>query len=530
MDFVYVCLCAILIPIIRRDAIHADGYEEEKDRWFLVISGLFLAAVLLFGRIPGPGGLGGYALCFFCAYAGLSLLWSKLPRNAGREVMRWSGLLLLYLAAGTVDRALACEALVLTSCVVSLYGMVQQIWARDPIHKGVDQALVNRHKRTRFYSFLGNSNYTGSYLSVTFFAALYLASEVSPWWYGAVGLIGASVAMTQCRAAVLAVIAGFALLPKVWPVAFFLGGVAVIIFIAAPETFLSRWYYAQICYRIWKKSPIFGSSANIFRRSIFWVQAEMNREDPTFLGTPQEPGRNTFPVGKRAHNDHAEILCEYGIVGYGLFGLFVGATLWDADMGFLAAGFLAGIVNAAFFYSLRLSETAVPIMIVAGLTATPGAGIEVPLTIAGPLALLALWLVWVFPGRAWMREHYFQRSFQAPDEKDRIRAILKAGKFDPDHNRTLWRAAMLTLQLQPAKAFDLLLRMIHHNDGEQVLWQAYDLLGRAALINGAMLYARDCFATAIYLNPRFPPAYEGAAQVEGVLKQVEEQMKKGAST
>jgi len=415
---------------------------------------------------------------------------------------------------------------------VALYGLYQQLFYRDPICKEADQFLKIRHKSTALYSFLGNSNYTASYLVPTLFIGLHLG-----WWIPCIPIIVA-IGYSRCRAAWLATIggflAGFILIAPAW------GILAAVMLVAAGvislqriEPTLGRWFYLLCCIKMFKKKPILGWSARVFRRKYFRVQAEMNQADPGILGTPDKQGRNTFPIGRRCHNDHMETLIEVGLVGYILFAIFFGSSLVAlVQAPFLFVGLCAALINALFFYNLRTGATAMPVFAIAAV-ASPGAGVvALGLHLAVPIALVALYLAYRLAIRPFMATAYLNKSAMEENFEQAHHYIKKAASLWPNNNMILSRLSTLLISVDPANSFEATSRMLNYPDGEKIEWATFDLYGRIAYTNRAYLVARMAFLKAIFLNPSYAPAYQGLEQTEATLKdigkQIEKQQKKDA--
>ena len=201
---IYTALSLILIPIVRfQGAVH--GYTEVKESIFVCLSALAFIGMLFTG-LPTVGSALDKLFLAFVVYITFSVYWSDAPSLAVKDVPRWWGCFLLYLAASNVPRETLILALFLPAPVITIYGMYQQIRCRDPLDHWVDDLLQNHRKALRFYSFLGNSNYTGSYLVGAIFAGVYCVATISLWFAPFLALVIVGLAMTRCRGAYLAVI------------------------------------------------------------------------------------------------------------------------------------------------------------------------------------------------------------------------------------------------------------------------------------------------------------------------------------
>jgi len=528
IEFGYAALALIAVPLFRTAGIH--GYEEAKDQLFIVLTGLAATAGILYGfpaLTPGPV----FLFFAFVAFLSLSVLWSDNPLNSIQDMPRWWALFWFFLCCRAVPPDLLLPAVFLPAPFVAAYGIVQQVWFLDPLDE-VGRGYIKEHrKKTSFLTWLGNANYSGAYLAPMVYVGLHLACTGSWLWGIPLALVIAGIGLSRCRAAWAGAMMGFAVMPGMWPYVAVLAVPIGLIGVRRLEPIVSRWIYLQICYEIWKKKPLFGWGPRVFRRKMFRAQADMNAKDRSLLGDLDTPPRNPLPLGKRSHNEYSETLIEGGILGLVLFLAWIGSTIAGAwpvmENRLLLAGMVSGLVTALFTYNLRMAPTAMPILALAALL-TPG-GVPVyrpPLPAAMLLIPVIGYLVWHFAGKGYLGNWYNWKAGRTKSPEETRKLVLKALEYAPKNNTYLSNAALAHQGYDPAAALAMCEKMIHHFDGEKVEWAVYDQYGRLAWNNHSLLPARAAFLTAVYLNPRYKPAYECLGQVNQTLETIQAQMKR----
>ena len=535
LDFAYIALSSTLVPVLRVRGHY--GYTDLKNQVFLVLSFLHLAAVLLWeGRLPFPSGPAATALCAYLLLLTFSCAWSDNAEDSIRDLPRWWTLFYFFLVCQRVDLVLAVEAVFLPAPFVATYGLVQQWLGIEPFWQPVREVLKARKKATRLYSWLGNSNYTAAYLVPCFFAGCYLAASTSLWWIAGLVPVWLAIGWSQCRAAWLATIFGLVVADMIFlwhPLLMLLGLVALLavamISIQRIEPTIGRYYYIRTCIRLFKRAPLFGWGPRVFRRQYFEEQARMNEADPEILGTIRKPGKNTFPIGKRAHCDHFETLAESGLLGYALFAMFYVSVISGASDVLLLAGVVAGLTNALFFYSLRTGATALPFFALCGVLSPASSTLAIPLAyslvILPLLGYLVYRLGWI-PYRAGL---YFWDAQGSEDKATARRLLDRALRLEPNNNMYLSLCSILHMPEDPAGALLAIIRCLHQNDGQKVGWAVLDQLGRLAYMNSAFFLAHQTFRAAIRLNPSSPMAYEGLKVSAARLREIEQVLQKAAA-
>jgi hypothetical protein len=526
LDFAYIALSSTLTLVLRGRGHY--GYTDLKNQALLLLSALHLAASLALSDLSFELSAPLAAFLGYLVLLSISACWSDNVEDAVRDLPRWWCLFYFCMVCSRVSPDLVLAALFVPAPFAAAYGLCQQWFRFDPCWDLMRQQRDEVFKKAgRFYSFLGNSNYTAAYLGVAFFAGLHLAASQSLWWLAGLVPVWVGLGFSRCRAAWAAVISGlvaanvmFSASPLLLVLGLIMAMAVGIIGLQRIESTLGRWWYARICVRLWKKRPALGWGPRIFRRRIFDYQAQMNAKDPTILGTLKKPGRNQFPVGKRAHNDWFETLAESGIIGLGLFAAFAGLCLWHAPDPLLAGGILAGAVNALFFYNLRTAATALPFFGLAGLCTGPAWAVPYPVQAAFwvlVLGALVYRMAWT-PHKA--ARHYYQAQ-TAKAEADCTKHIHRALELDPANNMYQHFAAVVSMPRDPVTALMHLTACLHQNDGQKVAWTLWDQLGRIAYANGAMFLARAAFGMSHHLNPAFAPAVQGLAVTDATLAEMQ---------
>ncbi len=213
--------------------------------------------------------------------------------------------------------------------------------------------------RMRAYGTLGNPNYVAAWLCATLplFAGVFAHEEKSTGraafgWSSAFALQLAAIAATGSRVFLLAAPAAAAILlwrtgktAKWWVAAVPVAAMLVWLSPARPlgATVEGRVYLTRVSLSRWADIPLTGYGPGAFapRFAEWQVQWLRNRG-------PEEPARVFAGEADHAHNDYAEFLVEYGLIGLGAFvaasaWLLLQATRRRADASPWSAAALAGV-------------------------------------------------------------------------------------------------------------------------------------------------------------------------------------------
>ena len=527
---IYTALTLILIPIFRlQGAVH--GYSEAKEYLFIIISALAFIVMLQTG-IPVLSRPIDWAFLAFISYITLSAYWSDAPTLAVKDVPRWWGIFIFYLACSYVPRETLILALFLPAPVIAAYGMCQQLFKKDPIDKWVADLLKTHCKSLRFYSFLGNSNYSGTYLAASVFAGVYCVANISLWFTPFLALVIVGIGLTRCRGAWIAVIPGFlGVMPGLWPFMVPMFVALAIISWKRYETVIIRVHFLNVGWTMFKERFLFGWGPNAFRRQLFKTQAFMNRKDPGLLGTLKKKGRIETPLARRMHNDHAEMFVEFGLIGAGLWFLIIGLGMYQAISGghwYIAGGILGMSINAVFFYPIRVIGIGIGIWAFLGASGSPEIAhnqfLVLPLYLSVPLALIVALLAWQFAVKRLMAisHMYLYNLAQRANDRQTMEKHLKISmELDPTNGHIMAEFAAFYAVQAPPLAMQTAMRCLDLFDGEKIEYSSWVQLGHSAVINGAAELARVCFRMAIYLNPSYGKAYKSLEELDKLLTALE---------
>lgn len=508
-EYIFIAIILVAVPIFRVDGPY--GLDQAKNSLFILLTGISFLVTAMAG-MPAFGGSADTALLLFVLYASISTLWTEQPKKALKEIVRLWAVFWFYITASMVNKDFLLLALFIPAPFISAYGLVQQIFRYDPFDKRIQKQLT---KKTRFLSFLGNSNYTATYLAPQIFIGAYLINQYSSWIIipGLI-IVAAGLMLSQCRAAILSVIAGTAIiLPESIPfmIIFFF------IFIfkkGCRESIGHRFILTRACIELWKKRPLFGWGSCTFRVKLYRALAVMNSKDKNILGNSKKPGRYTFTQARRAHNDYAETLVEYGIAGAVILVIFLYSIIQQTiGHPFIMAGIITVMVNAFFFYPFRDTALSLPFFTIAASVNT--SAIE-PLFIMSPgiqvlCGMVILYISYLYAFKPFMGNYHYTRD--NPD---------KALTYDPFHNAYLYRKAIKNLRKgKNVTAFISLEKAINNPDGEGLEYMMLNTYGNVAIINGAYHLAKRAFSTSIIMNPSNKESIQGLKQTESILAWIE---------
>ncbi len=529
---IYTALTLILVPIFRvQGAVH--GYSEVKECLFIVLSAAAFIGMLFTG-IPILSTSLDWIFAAFILFVSLSVYWSDSPTQAVREVPRYWGFFLLYLASRHVPHETLMMAIFLPAVPITIYGIIQEKWAIDPIDKYVDKQLKKQRKKLRFYSFLGNANYSGAYLVGTVFAGAWCVQNISYYFALPLALVLAGVYYTKCRAAWLAIGVGIlGVIPEGWPymVPFFV--VMGLISTRRKETFQLRVHFLNVGWMMFKERFLTGWGPSGFRRQLFKTQAFMNQTDPELLGTLEKPGRHDSPLGKRMHNDHAEMLVEFGLIGGILWAGILGLAIYQgftSGSPFVTGAIIAISVNCLFFYPVRSVGIGIGLWAFLGASGGPGAHeaqfLALPLYLSMPLSAIVALIAWQFAIKRFQAIKLFfnyHLAMRAKKFENAQKYLTKAIELDPYNGNLLSEAAMFYSPGAPPMALSSAFKALDYYDGEKIEWSLWLQLGKVAECNGAAQLAQVAFKMAIYLNPSRPGPHECLAKLHALLDKLKAQ-------
>jgi len=170
LDFAYIALSSTLVPVLRFRGFY--GYTEAKNQVFLVLSALHLVSCLFLSLSAFSFELSASLFLGYLLLLTLSATWSDNVEDALRDMPRWWTLFYFFLVCSRTPPELVLQAVFVPAPFVAAYGLTQQWFKKDLLWPLMNTNPDAWKKLVRFYSFLGNANYTGAYLTVCFFAGL----------------------------------------------------------------------------------------------------------------------------------------------------------------------------------------------------------------------------------------------------------------------------------------------------------------------------------------------------------------------
>lgn len=509
MDWVFVCLA--LTPMVFCPRFLFNGFALPQT---LAVS-LLSAASVAMGVWRGSFYLSApVCLIFaFLVYTFLTALRTDPAHNAKKELGLQVPLLLLFLTlpayvdVGTVRTyVVACS---LACFLICTYAIAQTM--------NFDPFFSNKIKRggptDNAIGTVGNPNFLSSYLSGTFWLTVYAGTCCHRAFFAVSVVVLFTLYKTRSRAGQLAVVSSavffglclarqgmFAYSNYV----FYPGIFLVIAFVALVVSVLvfnwekfwrskidpnaeKRVWFASFRYRLcfWlvalyliKKRWLLGWGLWSYRKEVYQGQAELNDRYPGFM----DGERYVTPQPRECHNDWLEHVFEYGVLGAGLFFAFVGMVVFNAfgaarssifDL-LLLTNLVSILVNAAFFFALRIPSTAVQFWVtMVFLSVLSGRGEVLSFSVSwwAPFLLTVLMaiFVWECVVKRVIASRYFIRAMYANGMK-RYELICEAITWAPHDTMLRTHAAMATADYAPIVANIHAQRMIDHFDGQITQW------------------------------------------------------------
>ena len=503
-EYIFIAIMLIAVPIFRVDG--PFGLDQAKNALFILLAGISLSTTIITG-LPEFTGTEDTALMIFVLYASISILWSEYPKKAAQETVRLWAVLWFYKTASIIDSDFLLSACFLPAPIISAYGIIQQIFRYDPFDKRIQKKL---NKKTRFLSFFGNSNYTAAYLAPQIFIGIQLTGQHSPWIImpGLV-IVAAGLILSQCRAAMLSALGGIvAIMPESIPF------IIILLFLILykngyGESAGHRFILSRACMEMWKKRPILGWGPYAFRIKLYRIIADLNNNNPEILGDRRRPGKYTFTQARRAHNDYAETLVEYGIAGAAIFSVFLYSIIHRAvENPTIMAGIITTMLNAFLFYPFRDTTLSLPFFSMAAYVNTiTSSTYTMPAGIKILCAMTVFYIIYLYAFKPFMGNLHYTR-----DDPD------SALSYDPFNNTYLYRKAIKHLSCgDRVTAFVSLEKMIQHPDGEGLEYSMLNAYGKTAILNGAYHLAMRSFQTSVMMNPSSKESMEGLKQAKSII-------------
>jgi O-antigen ligase len=357
------------------------GCWHFKEHAFSLIGILYLCYLLLTGFRFTDSYIG-YALFCLACYCSLTVIWTTNIEQSWEDIAKWWAFLGLYLMASS----LPVKTVLLMSIVPIPFFLAWGFW--QEAHKG---ELNRAGGHSVFKGSIGNTNHSAAFLAPFVFIALYLAVNVSPYFFILVPFILAGIALTKCYGAILGIIFGSCFIyPEysLWLLPVLAVGVCSLLILRTLHrglydkltgkkeyNFTARFYYWKIAYELWKKQPVFGFGIRSFRKELYDMQAIMNIKDPSLLGyrenasdTPGDREAKYTAWPTRAHNDYMEMLSDGGIIGFLLLLSLVGFAVYSSIQTgnyILLGGIVCLAVHGMFFYTLSTFSYVPYIMLLA---------------------------------------------------------------------------------------------------------------------------------------------------------------------
>lgn len=509
IELSYIALCLTAVPIFRTEGHY--GIQEAKVWLFLALCVAWTAYEVMFCGFPALS-MPGTAFLLYCAFATLSLAWCNHPRHAIRELLIIWGMLLFFLTINQVGMTWGYDMVLLAAFlpapIFAAYGLLQQRWKRDPLYPDIQNWLRTKGKALRFFSFLESSNHSGNYLMLQAFIGAHLIHSFHWIFVIPTALVLWGLVESRCRSAYTGLITGILavepiLIPCMIPV-------AIVGFVymqtRRPNSNAHRLLMLRVALNMWKESPLIGHGPRVFRLRHYRTLMTMNFEDTTVHG------EHSHTQGTKAHNDYAETLAEYGIVGFALLLAFLGLSLWSLwGESYLFGAGVAFCASMAFFYPFRDIPIALVFLALVGSINPP---MENPIEMPGIISWLAIPVLFaIFMQHVW--KPYRANRWHSKDQ------IWKAVNLEPTNGVYLNAATVKAVSTDSATAQVFAQRAIDWYDGELLEWMLFTAYGKVAMVNNALGLAKKAFEMALLLKPGYQEAMDALKQTNTILSQLQ---------
>lgn len=292
-----------------------------------------------------------------------------------------------------------------------------------------------------------------------------------------------------------------------------------------------RFRYWKAAVWLIKKKPLLGYGLRTYRKEVYRAQAELDKKSGgKFLG----PNYQT-PQPRECHNDIIENFVEGGIVGGGLFLLIVGTIFWHGIcyfwvssgsdallMLFMLSGIMGMLVNASFFFPLRLASSSLYfwtlLAAIESLCTKQNVSYSLFAYNINPIVVAILGVVLLFCLyeciiKQNIANYYFNRFNFSKNPEKKEQHLNNAVKWSPKDS--IFHTHMLISYMAgfPRIADREAQILFEHYDGMTPAWSMAYNCGITAMLNKGFLKAVELFALSLYYYPSFEPA---RAQIQKV--------------
>ena len=500
-----------------------------------------------------------------------SFMWTEPAHNGRKEYGQQAPFFLLFMLGCAYLNA---DNIYLVLLAFSVVAFLECLYSYGQT-KSIDWFFSNKVKgggpKDNAIGTIGNPNFLASFLAIVFWITVAAAIIVSPF----IAIVSIfclfMLYKTKSRAGLLSFIGSAYFLA--WVFAFFgmfpLSVIANnIILIGLSTSFVSffsvvfylmykHWYtlwekpigdpggpqiwYLTLRYRLcywwaaWvliKQKPILGWGMWSYRKEVYMAQAKIHHEKyDKFL----DFNRYLTPQPRECHNDYLEYIVEYGVVGFLIFMAFL-VTIFMAGFTFLAsatgvsfaimavlmAGLVAVLVDAFFFFALRLVPTSIAFWvlcaIIVGVSGTATiTTLAIPMVVVVFGAILAGSVLYYCSFKRLMASYWFNKAKTDPDMNVRTRTLEKALSYAPNDTILRTQACLGAMDFEPTISNFHAIKMLDDFDGMVPLW--------ALLFNAALAKARTrnlfeeatiLLNNAHHVHPYWPPTRDMLFSPDGI--------------
>ena len=556
-NIVELCVMSVILVVLPllRPKFSTGAAFNLKDSVLYILAMLYLGYMLITGVrvVLSPIFV---TLSLLAVYATTTAIWTTNNDQTWREIVKWWALVAMFIMAQSIPVNNLFAISLVAVPVIFAWGCVQ-LYGYEPY----DETLTKYNKDLRelkepnFRWSMGNLNHAGAFLAPYLFINIYLAINVSHWYFVVIPFIVTGVFLTHCWSAMAGMYVGLCFIYPPYSLTL-LGAIPIGLacyFILRKKhaeyfdkkiySLKTRSYYWLMAFNLWKNKPIFGWGLKTYSKELFECQAEENLKDPSLLGYKDsekdiKPKYIFWP--ERVHNDAIEMLCEGGLVGFILILSFMASIIYVGIVTqnyIVLGGALCLMVHGMLFYTLS-SFSVVPYMVLLGALAGQRPvefyAVPLPLSILGALVILNICYEKVIkPQIARMYSHKAMNVIEGLDSSKiedvekgarlQHEYINKAYEYAPKNGKVLFVATNMKSNQDSQIALHLAESAIHNYDGEMRLPELFGRYGDLQFQCGNVSGAKRAMEYAIYLNPRLSGVRKSLQQVKRIEHDIEEQ-------
>jgi len=278
-----------------------------------------------------------------------------------------------------------------------------------------------------------------------------------------------------------------------------------------------RFRYWHAAWDLISRRPLQGYGLRSYRKEVYDAQSRLNFKDPEFLGDDYQT-----PQPRECHNDFIENFVEGGIVGGSLFLLILGVVFYNVynytgENYIVVAGVSSGIigvlVNAFFFFPLRLASSATAFWLSLGMMESITGNVKliaisINIIVVIILAGILMAMIWEGVIKPNLGNFYFMLYNYSKLPHNRENYLWKSIECCPKESIFRTHLVLNYMHTRPNLADQMAEALRQHYDGMVPAWTMTFNSGAVKAINRCWEDSLRFFNDSLKYLPSFAPSVE----------------------